>query len=183
MSFFLSKALAISFAKFLRHNKPNQHPPGCLAQHWCWNKYPIMIKVDVGGHPPIPLRPPQLSLSVFSVSLIVAQFTIFGNFSSPKLPKPFWGPKRHFGKSRAARVINCCSSLKSCSTQIDISNEVLCVSNRNCMPKLRPWEVEVPIYPNRAHSLAFHLLGLGFWMFRVFHYFSTIDRPSSLIVT
>jgi len=49
--------------------------------------------------------------------------------------------------------------------------------------KLRPREVDVPIYPNRAHNLAFHLLGLGFWMFRVFHCFSTINMPSSLIVT
>ena len=36
-----------------------------------------MIQVDVGGHSPIALGPPQLSLSVFSVSLIVAQLTIF----------------------------------------------------------------------------------------------------------
>ena len=56
----------------------------------------IMIQVDVGGHPPIPFGPPQLSLSAFSVSLIVAQLTIFSSFSGPKLPKPFWGPKRRF---------------------------------------------------------------------------------------
>ena len=31
--------------------------------------------------------------------------------------------------------------------------------------------------------LALHLLGLGFWMFRVFHCFSIINRPSSFIVT
>ena len=31
--------------------------------------------------------------------------------------------------------------------------------------------------------LALHLLGLGFWMFSVFHCFSIINRPSSLIVT
>lgn len=36
---------------------------------------------------------------------------------------------------------------------------------------------------NGAHSLAFHLIVLDFWIFRVFHYFSTINRPSSLIVT
>jgi hypothetical protein len=50
------------------------------------------------------------------------------------------------------------------------------------MPKLRPQEIDVPIYPNGAHILAFHLLGLGFWMFRVFHCFFVIYRPSSLIV-
>jgi hypothetical protein len=51
------------------------------------------------------------------------------------------------------------------------------------MPKLRPWEVDVPIYPNGPIVLVFHLLGLGLWMFRVFHCFSIINRPSSLIVT
>ncbi|MDW3502781.1 hypothetical protein NQ272_26840, partial [Escherichia coli] len=45
-----------------------------------------MIQVDVGGHPPIPFGPPQLSLLAFSVSLIVAQLTIFSSFSGPELP-------------------------------------------------------------------------------------------------
>ena len=31
--------------------------------------------------------------------------------------------------------------------------------------------------------LALHLLGLDFWMFRVFHYFSIVNRPSILILT
>ena len=76
-----------------------------------------------------------------------------------------------------------CFSSQSCSSRIDLSNKILCASNRDRMPKLQPREVDVSIYPNRAYSLAFHLLGLGFWMFRVFHCFSTINRPSSLIVT
>ena len=42
--------------------------------------------MDIGGHSTIPLRPPPLFLSVFSVSLFVAQFTIFGSFSGPELP-------------------------------------------------------------------------------------------------
>ena len=72
---------------------------------------------------------------------------------------------------------------KSGSYQIDLSNELLYASNRDRMPKLQPLEVDVPIYPNGAHSLAFHLLGLGFGMLKVFHCLSTINRPSSLIVT
>ena len=40
----------------------------------------------------------------------------------------------------------------SCIPQIDIYNDVSCASNRDSMPKLRPWEVETPIYPNGAHS-------------------------------
>jgi hypothetical protein len=42
-----------------------------------------LIQVDIGGHPPIPLEPPPLLLSVS------AQFTIFSSFSGPELPEPF----------------------------------------------------------------------------------------------
>ena len=70
---------------------------------------------------------------------------------------------------------------KSGSARIDLSNELLYASNGDRMPKLRPRKVDVPIYPNGAHSLAFHLLGLGFGMLRVFHCFSTINGPLSLI--
>ena len=38
------------------------------------------------------------------------------------------------------------------SPWIDIFNNVSFVSNGDSMPKLRPWEVETPIYPNEAHS-------------------------------
>ena len=48
-----------------------------------------MIQVDIGGHPHIPLGPTPLFLSVFSVSLIVAQFTIFSSSSGPELPELF----------------------------------------------------------------------------------------------
>ena len=75
-----------------------------------------------------------------------------------------------------------CFYSQSCSAWIDLSEELLYASNRDHMPKLQPQEVDVPIYPNGAHSLASHLLGLGFWMFMVFHYFPIINRPSNLIV-
>ena len=41
---------------------------------------------------------------------------------------------------------------KSCSPRIELSNDVSCASNGDSMPKLRPWEVETPIYLNGAHS-------------------------------
>ena len=41
---------------------------------------------------------------------------------------------------------------KSCTPRIDLFNEVWCVSNIDRMPKLRPWEVETPIYLNGAHN-------------------------------
>ena len=40
----------------------------------------------------------------------------------------------------------------SCNPRIELSNDVSCASNRDSMPKLRPWEVETTIYPNGAHS-------------------------------
>ena len=48
-----------------------------------------MIQVDIGGHLPSPSGPPSLFLSAFSVSLIVAQLTIFSSFSGPELLEPF----------------------------------------------------------------------------------------------
>jgi hypothetical protein len=42
---------------------------------------------------------------------------------------------------------------KSCSPRIDISNKVWNASNEDRMPKLHPREVDVPTYPNGAHSL------------------------------
>ena len=41
--------------------------------------------MDIGGHPPIRLGQPTLFLLF---SLIVALFTIFGNFSGPKNLEP-----------------------------------------------------------------------------------------------
>jgi hypothetical protein len=46
-----------------------------------------------------------------------------------------------------------CFSPKICIPQIDISNEVWNASNGDRMPKLHPREVDVPTYPNSAHSL------------------------------
>ena len=42
--------------------------------------------MDIGGHPPIPLGSPLLFLLV---SVIVAQFTIFGSFLGLELLEPF----------------------------------------------------------------------------------------------
>ena len=41
---------------------------------------------------------------------------------------------------------------ESCTPWIDISNELFIISNRDRMPKLRPREVETPIYPNGTHN-------------------------------
>ena len=40
----------------------------------------VGFQVDIGGHLPSPPGPPPLSFSAFSVSLIVAQLTIFSSF-------------------------------------------------------------------------------------------------------
>jgi hypothetical protein len=52
--------------------------------------------------------------------------------------------------------------LNSFSPRIYVSNDVSYASNEDSMPKLRPREIDVPIYPDRAHILVFHLLRLGF---------------------
>ena len=99
--------------------------------------------MDIGGHPPIPLGPPPLSLSVFQFRhnlLFLAVFQVL-NFRSrfEALNDVFWVSKHQI-------------HLESCSPRIELSNYVSCASNGDSMPKLRPWEVETPIYPNGAHS-------------------------------
>ena len=42
--------------------------------------------------------------------------------------------------------------IESCTPRIDLSNELLSASNGDRMPKLRPREVETPIYPNKTHN-------------------------------
>ena len=62
------------------------------------------------------------------------------------------------------------NSEASTSTQRDISNEISYIPNIDNMTKLQPREVGCPTNPNGAHKLlVFHLLELGFWLFRVFH--------------
>ena len=110
----------------------------------------LMIEVDIGGHPPIPLGPPPLSLSVFQFRhnlLFLAVFRVL-NFRSrfEALNDIFWeNRENHVSMDR-------CCSLKICIPWTDISNEVWYASNGDHMPKLRPWEVETLIYPNGAHS-------------------------------
>ena len=107
-----------------------------------------MIQVDIGGHPPIPLGPPPFSISAFQFwhnLLFLAVFRV-SNFRSrfEALNDVFLGiapPKNiiHFRNDiRAQR----------CSPRIYISNELLSASNEDRVPKLRPREVEPPIYPN-----------------------------------
>ena len=58
-----------------------------------------------------------------------------------------------FGKPRSNMGLwTDVSHTKIFSPRIDISNEVWCASNGDHMPKICPREVDVPIYPNQAHS-------------------------------
>ena len=91
--------------------------------------------------------------TIFSFSFSVsAQLTIFSIFLAPELPEPFWGPKRRFFGYAFTKKLDHPIHPDSCSPRIELSNDVSCVSNGDGMPKLRPWEVETPIYPNEAHS-------------------------------
>jgi hypothetical protein len=89
---------------------------------------------------------------------------------------------KFFGHGSIGNFILIFSS-NNCSPRIDISNGVSYVSNGDSMPKLRPREIDVRIYPDGAHILVFHLLGLVFLDVHGFHCFSIIDRPLSLIGT
>jgi hypothetical protein len=46
----------------------------------------LMIQVDIGGHPPIPLGPPPLLLSVFQ---FLHSLLFLAVFSGPELLGPF----------------------------------------------------------------------------------------------
>ena len=106
--------------------------------------------MDIGGHPPIPLRAPPLSLSVFKFRhhlLFLAVFQVL-NFRSH-----FEALNDVFGKiGRNMALWTDVAHIESCTPQIYISNELLSVSNKDRIPKLRPWEVETPIYPNGTHN-------------------------------
>ena len=120
------------------------------------------------------------------IFLVLAQLTIFSNFSGPELPELFWGPKRRFWASFVLRIWFCLKIYihgNSCSPQIDISNDVSYTSNGDRMPKLCPRKLKHQFTQTGPIVLVLHLLWLGFWTFRVLHCFSIINRPSSLIVT
>ena len=106
--------------------------------------------MDIGGHPPIPLGAPPFSLSVFQFRhslLFLAVFRVL-DFRSrfEALNDVFWENGEQHGS------MDRCFSFQIFSPRIDLSNEVWYASNGDRMPKLRPWEVETPIYPNGAHS-------------------------------
>ena len=110
----------------------------------------LIIQVDTGGHPPITFEPPSPVLSIFPFrhNLLFLAFFRVPNFLSrfEALNDVFWENGEQHGS------IDLFFSFKICSPRIDLSNEVWYASNEDCMPKLRPWEVETPIYPNGAHS-------------------------------
>ena len=105
--------------------------------------------MDIGGHPPIPLRTPPFCLLVFQFQhnlLFLAIFRVL-NFQSrfESLNDTVCeNEEKHGHRPRC--------SLKSFIPRIDISNDLFNASNGDHMPKLRPREVETPIYPNEAHS-------------------------------
>jgi hypothetical protein len=57
-----------------------------------------------------------------------------------------------FEKTGSNMDVDQCFSPKSCSSRIDLSNELLSAPNRDRMQKLRPWEVDVSTTPIGAHK-------------------------------
>ena len=105
----------------------------CFLRGEEWSKWILVATHQVH------LDPTIVSFS-FSVSLIVAQFTIFSNFSGPKLPEPFWGPKRPFLGNLPPTIFLSKNLLFRHSPQRDLSNGLSCTSNGDNMTKSRPRE-------------------------------------------
>ena len=113
--------------------------------------------MDIGGHPPFPTGSKQFSSNL----LFLAIFQVL-NFRSrfEALNDVFLGKRGETWNKFQ------CFSNKSFIPWIDLSNELSCAPNKDRMPKLRPWEVNVSTTPIGAKNLlAFHLPGLGFWIF------------------
>ena len=116
-----------------------------------WSRFgALIIQVDIGGHPSSPFEPPPSVISVCKFRhnlLFLAVFRVL-NFRSrfEALNDVFWENGEQHGS------MDRCFSFKNCTPRIDLSNELLITSNEDRMPKLRPREVEPPIYPNGAHS-------------------------------
>jgi hypothetical protein len=101
----------------------------CLIMSLCSR---LLIQVDISGHPPFPTISKQF-FGNFGNLLFLTVFQLL------KLPELFWRPKQcFFGKQGATWNFLRRRSHKSCIPRIDISNEVLSVSNRDHMKKLSP---------------------------------------------
>ena len=57
------------------------------------------------------------------------------------------------------------------SARIDLSNELLYASNGDRMPKLRPREIDVPIYPKRGPQFGVSSSRVRFWNVKGFPLF------------
>jgi hypothetical protein len=57
-----------------------------------------------------------------------------------------------FEKTRSNMDHRSCFSPKSCSSRIDLSNELLSTPNGDCMQKLHRWEVDISTTPIGAHK-------------------------------
>ena len=107
--------------------------------------------MDIGGHPPIPLGPPPLLLSVFQFPhslLFLAVFRVL-NFRSrfESLNDIF------LGKKGETCILIHCFSPKICSPRIDLSNELSSAPNGDCMQKLHPSKVDVSTTPIGDHKI------------------------------
>ena len=61
--------------------------------------------------------------------------------------------------------------------RIYLSNEASGTLNEDRMPSYVPGKLMYQFTQTGPIVLALHILGLGFWMFRVFHCFLIINRP------
>ena len=140
-----------------------------------------MIQVDTDGHPPIPFGPSPLVLLVFKFQHILLFLAIFWvlNFRScfEALNEVFLEKWEQHGFSTNV------SHSKVLFLRDRFLTRYWAYQMKIICQSYVPRKLKYQFTQTRHTVLVLHLLVLGFLMVRVFHCFSIIKRPSSLIVT
>jgi len=159
--------LMLGYALIPWHSK-HEHQVKTLTNESCHLE--PLINSDPGGcwwPPTYPIWTPTTVSFNFSVSLIIAQFTIFNSFLGPKLPKPFWGPKRCFLGNLPPTIFRLFHRIP----QRDLSNGLSCASNGDNTTNSRPREVDVPTYPKQGPQFGISSSRVRFWNVKGFPLF------------
>jgi hypothetical protein len=153
-------------------------PRGLLELLVCWLRKEVfrvcsfahlLIQVDIGGHPPIPLA--QRTISILAVFL---QF-----FRVPN----FWGRFEALNDVFWARQCLTCSQRKDarlngiCTPRLYLSNGVSSTPKKIVCKSYALGKLMYQLPPSGpTNLLVFHLSGLGFWMFRVFSFMFYVKK-------
>jgi hypothetical protein len=74
-------------------------------------------------------------------------------------------------------LLGCIGPFRMCTPWLDLSDEVPSAPNEDRMQKFTPGKLMYQLPPSGpTNLLVFHLLGLGFWMFRVFSFMLYVKK-------